>query len=109
MPRSTIVQQRARPRAMSRRRRACVRCDRLTAAARGRRDLRPTSAACRRVLVVTQLMASITDRTGDPLLLVKGGASLGFVWYSAVAPFKKDLDTVIRGDMESVHDRLGKR
>ena len=61
------------------------------------------------VLVVTQLMASITDRTGDPLLLVKGGASLELRCGILQSRLSKDLDTVIRGDMESVHDRLGKR
>lgn len=61
------------------------------------------------VLVVTQLMASITDRTGDPLLLVKGGASLELRCGIPQSRLSKDLDTVIRGDMESVHDRLGKR
>ena len=81
--------------------------DRLTAAAkRGGRDLRPTSAACRRSCG-HPVDGIDHGPDGHPLLLVKGGASLEPMWYSAVA-LSKD-DTVIRGDMESVHDRLGKR
>ncbi len=58
------------------------------------------------VLVVTQFMESLTDEQGEPLLLVKGGASLELRRGIPGSRTSKDLDTVIRGDMLAVHDRL---
>lgn len=58
------------------------------------------------VLVVTQFMASLTDEHGEPLLLVKGGASLELRRGIPESRTSKDLDAVIRGDIETVHDRL---
>lgn len=58
------------------------------------------------VLVVTQFMESLSDEQGDPLLLVKGGASLELRRGISGSRTSKDLDAVIRGDMLAVHDRL---
>lgn len=58
------------------------------------------------VLVVTQFMESLTDEQGEPLLLVKGGASLELRRGIQGSRTSKDLDTVVRGDMLAVHDRL---
>lgn len=59
------------------------------------------------ILVITQFMASSTDDHGEPLLLVKGGASLELRRDILQSRTSRDLDTVIRGDVETVHDRLG--
>lgn len=58
------------------------------------------------VLVVTQFMESLTDEQGEPLLLVKGGASLELRRGIQGSRTSKDIDTVVRGDMLAVHDRL---
>jgi len=58
------------------------------------------------VLVVTQFMAALTDDQGEPLLLVKGGASLELRRGIPASRTSKDLDAVSRADMESVHDQL---
>ncbi|MDP4014759.1 MAG: nucleotidyl transferase AbiEii/AbiGii toxin family protein [Candidatus Nanopelagicales bacterium] len=48
----------------------------------------------------------MTDDHGDPLLLVKGGASLELRRGIPTSRTSKDLDAVNRADMETVHDRL---
>lgn len=58
------------------------------------------------VLVVTQFMESLTDEQGEPLVLVKGGASLELRRGIPGSRTSKDLDTVIRGGMLAAHDRL---
>ena len=58
------------------------------------------------VLVVTQFTALLTDEHGEPLLLVKGGASLELRRGIPESRTSKDLDAVIRGDIDTVHDRL---
>lgn len=80
--------------------------DRLTAAAKREGVVFGRLQQHVGVLVVTQFMASLTDDQGEPLLLVKGGASLELRRGIPQSRISKDLDTVIRGDIESVHDRL---
>ncbi len=58
------------------------------------------------VLIVTQFMGSLTDEQGEPFLLVKGGASLELRRGIPGSRTSRDLDTVIRGDMHAVHERL---
>ncbi|MGH3428533.1 MAG: nucleotidyl transferase AbiEii/AbiGii toxin family protein [Mycobacteriales bacterium] len=58
------------------------------------------------VLVVTQFMATLTDKQGDPLLLVKGGASLELRRGIPASRTSKDLDAVSRADIVTLHDRL---
>jgi hypothetical protein len=58
------------------------------------------------VLVVTQLAASLADEGGAPLLLVKGGSSLELRRGISDSRTSKDLDTVARQDIESVHEHL---
>jgi hypothetical protein len=49
----------------------------------------------------------VFDRwVSEPLLLVKGGASLELRRGIQGSRTSKDLDTVVRGDMLAVHDRL---
>lgn len=80
--------------------------DRLTAAARREGVVFGRLQQHVGVLVVTQFMTSLTDDQGEPLLLVKGGASLELRRGIPASRTSKDLDTVIRGDIETVHDRL---
>lgn len=58
------------------------------------------------VLVVTQFLTSLADEHGEPLLLVKGGVSLELRRGIPESRTSKDLDTVIRGDIERVYDHL---
>ncbi|MFT4166925.1 MAG: nucleotidyl transferase AbiEii/AbiGii toxin family protein [Microlunatus sp.] len=58
------------------------------------------------VLVATQFLSGVTDNQGDPMLLVKGGVSLELRRGIAESRTSKDLDAVIRGDIEAVHDQL---
>lgn len=58
------------------------------------------------VLVVTQFLTSLGDDGGEPLLLVKGGVSLELRRGIPESRTSKDLDTVIRGDIERLYDRL---
>ncbi len=58
------------------------------------------------VLVITQFAASLTDDRGEPLLLVKGGASMELRKGIPQSRLSKDLDTVILGEIEGIHDRL---
>ena len=80
--------------------------DRLTAAAKREGVVFGRLQQHVGVLVVTQFMESLTDEQGGPLLLVKGGASLELRRGIPGSRTSKDLDTVIRGDMPAVHDRL---
>lgn len=80
--------------------------DRLTAAAKREGVVFGRLQQHVGVLVVTQFMESLTDEQGEPLLLVKGGASLELRRGIAGSRTSKDLDTVVRGDMLAVHDRL---
>lgn len=58
------------------------------------------------VLVVTQFMVSLTDENGLPLLLVEGGASLELRRGIPESRTSKDLDAVIRVDVDVVHDQM---
>ncbi len=58
------------------------------------------------VLVITHFMGTLADEHGEPLLLVEGGASLELRLGIPSSRTSKDLDTVIRGDMLDIHDRL---
>jgi len=80
--------------------------DRLTAAAKREGVVFGRLQQHVGVLVVTQFMESLTDEQGEPLLLVKGGASLELRRGIAGSRTSKDLDAVVRGDMLTVHDRL---
>lgn len=51
------------------------------------------------VLVITQFAASLTDDRGEPLLLVKGGASMELRKGIPQSRLSKDLDTVILGEI----------
>ena len=80
--------------------------DRLTAAAKREGVVFGRLQQHVGVLVVTQFMESLTDEQGEPLLLVKGGASLELRRGIQGSRTSKDLDAVIRGDLLAVHDRL---
>lgn len=80
--------------------------DRLTAAAKREGVVFGRLQQHVGVLVVTQFMESLTDEQGEPLLLVKGGASLELRRGIQGSRTSKDLDTVVRGEMLAVHDRL---
>lgn len=58
------------------------------------------------VLVVAQLMVAIADGADEPLLLVKGGASMELRRGIPQSRTTKDLDAVVRGDIHAVHDQL---
>lgn len=58
------------------------------------------------VLVVAQFMNRAADGQGAPLLLVKGGASVELRRGIPESRTSKDLDAVVRGDVETVHERL---
>lgn len=58
------------------------------------------------MIVVAQLAATLTDDTGVPVLLVKGGSSLELRRGIAGSRTSKDFDTVARRDVETVHERL---
>lgn len=58
------------------------------------------------VLVVAQFLSSLTDEHDEPLVLVKGGVSLEIRRGIPESRTSKDLDTVLRGDIYVVHDRL---
>jgi hypothetical protein len=58
------------------------------------------------VVVVAQLAAMLVDEDGAPLLLVKGGSSLELRRGISDSRTSKDLDTVARRDIESVHEQL---
>jgi hypothetical protein len=58
------------------------------------------------VLVVAQFATTLVDGRGAPLLLIKGGSSLELRCGIVDSRTSKDLDIVIRQDIEAVHDRL---
>ena len=58
------------------------------------------------MIVVAQFAATLTDDSGVPLLLVKGGSSLELRRGIPNSRTSKDFDTVARLDVETVHERL---
>lgn len=58
------------------------------------------------VLVVAQFMTALRDEVGEPLLLVKGGTAIELRRGIPGSRTSKDLDAVIRRDIEHVHDLL---
>lgn len=58
------------------------------------------------VLVVAQFASSLTDGSGIPLLLVKGGSALELRRGIPDSRTSNDLDAVARHDIEPVHERL---
>jgi hypothetical protein len=80
--------------------------DRLTAAAKREGVVFGRLQQHVGVLVVTQFLSTLTDANGEPLVLVKGGVSLELRRGIPESRTSKDLDTVSRGDISNVHDRL---
>jgi hypothetical protein len=58
------------------------------------------------MIVVAQFAATLTDNSGAPLLLVKGGSSLELRRGIPDSRTSKDFDTVARHDIETVHEQL---
>jgi hypothetical protein len=58
------------------------------------------------MIVVAQFAAMLTDDSGVPLLLVKGGSSLELRRGIPDSRTSKDFDTVARRDIETVHEQL---
>ncbi|OBH47399.1 nucleotidyl transferase AbiEii/AbiGii toxin family protein [Mycobacterium mantenii] len=58
------------------------------------------------MIVVAQFAAMLTDDSGAPLLLVKGGSSLEMRRGIPDSRTSKDFDTVARHDIEEVHEQL---
>lgn len=58
------------------------------------------------MIVVAQFAEMLTDDSGAPLLLVKGGPSLELRRGIPDSRTSKDFDTVARRDIETVHERL---
>lgn len=58
------------------------------------------------MIVVAQLAATLTDDTGVPVLLVKGGSSLELRRGIPDSRTSKDFDAVARRDVETVHQKL---
>ncbi len=58
------------------------------------------------MIVVAQFAATLTDDSGAPLLLVKGGSSLELRRGIPDSRTSKDFDTVARHDIETVHEQL---
>lgn len=58
------------------------------------------------VLVIAQFFSAVRDDRGGPVLLIKGGASLELRRGISESRTSKDLDTVIRGDVNVFHDQL---
>ncbi len=80
--------------------------DRLTAAAKREGVVFGRLQQHVGVLVVAQFMNLAADEPGAPVLLVKGGASLELRRGIPESRTSKDLDAVIRGDIETVYERL---
>jgi hypothetical protein len=80
--------------------------DRLTAAAKREGVVFGRLQQHVGVLVVAQFMNLAADDQGLPVLLVKGGASLELRRGIPESRTSKDLDTVLRGDIEAVYERL---
>lgn len=58
------------------------------------------------MIVVAQFAAVLTDDSGAPLLLVKGGSSLELRRGIPDSRTSKDFDAVARRDIESIHEQL---
>lgn len=58
------------------------------------------------MIVVAQFAATLTDDTGAPLLLVKGGSSLELRRGIPDSRTSKDFDTVARRDIELMNSSL---
>ncbi|ORB32127.1 hypothetical protein BST40_28015, partial [Mycobacterium persicum] len=58
------------------------------------------------MIVVAQFAAMLTDDSGAPLLLVKGGSSLELRRGIPDSRTSKDFDTVARRDIATVHEQL---
>lgn len=58
------------------------------------------------MIVVAQFAAMLTDDSGAPLLLVKGGSSLELRRGIPDSRTSKDFDTVARRDIDAVHEQL---
>jgi hypothetical protein len=58
------------------------------------------------MIVVAQFATTLTDDSGAPLLLVKGGSSLELRRGIPDSRTSKDFDTVARRDIESIHEQL---
>lgn len=58
------------------------------------------------MIVVAQFAATLTDDSGAPLLLVKGGSSLELRRGIPDSRTSKDFDTVARRDIEEIHEQL---
>jgi Nucleotidyl transferase AbiEii toxin, Type IV TA system len=58
------------------------------------------------MIVVAQFAAMLTDDSGVPLLLVKGGSSLELRRGIHDSRTSKDFDTVARRDIDAVHEQL---
>lgn len=58
------------------------------------------------VLVVAQFFSMVRDDLGEPLFLVKGGASLELRRGIRDSRTSKDLDAVLRADVQELHDKL---
>jgi len=58
------------------------------------------------MIVVAQFAATLTDNSGAPLLLVKGGSSLELRRGIPDSRTSKDFDTVARHDIATVHEQL---
>ncbi len=58
------------------------------------------------MIVVAQFAAMLTDDSGAPLLLVKGGSSLELRRGIPDSRTSKDFDTVARRDIESIHEQF---
>jgi hypothetical protein len=58
------------------------------------------------MIVAAQFAAMLTDDSGNPLLLVKGGSSLELRRGIPDSRTSKDFDTVARRDIESIHEQL---
>lgn len=58
------------------------------------------------MIVVAQFAAMLTDDTGTPVLLVKGGSSLELRRGIPDSRTSKDFDTVARRDIELIHEQL---
>ena len=58
------------------------------------------------MIVVAQFAAMLTDDSGAPLLLVKGGSSLELRRGIPDSRTSKDFDIVARRDIESIHEQF---
>lgn len=80
--------------------------DRLTKAAQRRGVVFGRLQRHVAMIVVAQFAATLTDDSGAPLLLVKGGSSLELRRGIPDSRTSKDFDTVARRDIDAVHEQL---